>query len=85
MQHDRLLTEGPSSAGIPRRSFLKWSGAPGDAAALVTTGAHFGVLPGDGAANAEATVGLDVDRTTWVLLPGVAAMGMGALRFLDAS
>ena len=58
------LTEGPSSAGVPRRSFLKWSGAAGGAAALVTTGAHFG-LPDDGAASAEATTGLDVDRTTW--------------------
>lgn len=59
------LTEGSSSAGVPRRSFLKWSGAAGGAAALVTTGAHFGVLPDDGAASAEATAGLDVDRTTW--------------------
>ena len=60
------LTEIPPTAGVPRRSFLKWSGAVGGTAALVTTGAHFGVLPGVGAANAaEPTAGLDTDRTTW--------------------
>jgi anaerobic dimethyl sulfoxide reductase subunit A len=56
----------PSNAGVPRRSFLKWSGAAGGTAALVSTGAHFGVLPGVGAVNAaETTAEHDVDRTTW--------------------
>src|SRR5665647_792883 len=60
------LTQSPSSADMPRRSFLKWSGAAGGAAALVTTSAHFGILPGVEAANAaEVAVGLNVDRTTW--------------------
>ncbi|QTE28288.1 DMSO/selenate family reductase complex A subunit [Pengzhenrongella sicca] len=52
--------------GVPRRSFLKWSGAAGGAAALVTTGAHLGALPGVGVDNAVLTTGaLSVDRTTW--------------------
>ena len=59
-------TESSSRINVPRRSFLKWSGIAGGAAALVTTGARFGVLPDGGAAKAaEPTVGLDVDRTTW--------------------
>ena len=61
------LTESPSTTGVSRRSFLKWSGVASGTAALVTTGAHFGgVLPDVGAANAVETAdGLDVDRTTW--------------------
>ena len=58
--------ESPASTDVPRRSFLKWSGVAGGAAALVTTGAHFGVLPGVGEANAAvATTGLAVDKTVW--------------------
>ena len=46
------LTESSSTAGVSRRSFLKWSGVASGTAALVTTGAHFGgVLPDVGAAN----------------------------------
>ena len=39
-------------SGIPRRSFLKWSGIVGGGAAVVGTGASFGLLPGVGPANA---------------------------------
>lgn len=41
-------------AGVSRRSVLKWSAAVGGGAALVGTGAYFGVLPGVGAENAVA-------------------------------
>ncbi|MGV8965858.1 MAG: DMSO/selenate family reductase complex A subunit [Cellulomonas sp.] len=59
-------SEAPTAGGVPRRSFLKWSGVAGGAAALVTSGAHLGGLPGVGAENAITTSGgLDVDRTTW--------------------
>ena len=59
------MMEAPAAGGVPRRSFLKWSGVAGGAAALVTSGAHLG-LPGVGAENAATTSGgIDVDRTTW--------------------
>ena len=59
-------SESRSTGGVPRRSFLKWSSAAGGAAALATTGAHYGVLPGLRAANAaETTGGPDIDRTVW--------------------
>ena len=45
-------TEKPPTRGIPRRSFLAWSGIVGGGAALVGTGASFGLLPGVGPANA---------------------------------
>ena len=59
-------TESPTSSRLPRRSFLKWSAAAGGTAALVSTGVHFGVLPGVGAANAaQATTPGEASRTTW--------------------
>ena len=55
-----------TTGGVPRRSFLKWSGVAGGAAALVTSAAHLGGLPGVGAENAVTTSGgFDVDRTVW--------------------
>ncbi|MGV8964768.1 MAG: DMSO/selenate family reductase complex A subunit [Cellulomonas sp.] len=60
------MMEASTAGGMPRRSFLKWSGFAGGAAALVTAGAHLGDLPGVGAENAvTASGGLDVDRTVW--------------------
>ncbi|NMM22539.1 MAG: molybdopterin-dependent oxidoreductase [Phycicoccus sp.] len=54
------------TSGIPRRSFLKWSGIAGGGVALVGTGASFGLLPGVGPANAATlTAAGDADKTTW--------------------
>lgn len=57
-------TAPPEVAGVPRRSFLKWSGAVGGGAALVGTAAHFGLMPGVGPANA-ATAGSSESTFAW--------------------
>ncbi len=60
-------TATPPTTGMPRRSFLKWSGAAGGGAALVGAGASLGILPGVGPSNA-ATLTADAaagDKTTW--------------------
>ena len=59
-------TEKPLTSGIPRRSFLKWSGIVGGGAALVGTGASFGLLPGVGPANAVTpTAAGAADTIVW--------------------
>ncbi|MDM8086590.1 molybdopterin-dependent oxidoreductase, partial [Cellulomonas cellasea] len=58
--------EKPQAAGLPRRSFLKWSGAAGGGAVLVGAGASFGLLPGVGAANAARMSPADSgDKAVW--------------------
>ncbi len=52
-------------AGVSRRSVLKWSAAVGGGAALVGTGAYFGVLPGVGAENAVALTPSGDDKIVW--------------------
>lgn len=60
-------TEKPPTSGIPRRSFLKWSGIAGGGVALVGTGAAFGLLPGVGPANAVTSTmaGSTDEKTVW--------------------
>ncbi|WP_066585737.1 DMSO/selenate family reductase complex A subunit [Cellulomonas timonensis] len=59
------MTETPPTIGMPRRSFLKWSGAAGGGAALVGAGASFGI-PGVGAANAAAASPITgADSVAW--------------------
>lgn len=52
---------------VPRRSVLKWGSVVGGGAALVGTGAYFGVLPGVGPANAAklSPSGDDDVKTFW--------------------
>lgn len=59
-------TEKPPTSGIPRRSFLKWSGIAGGGVALVGTGVSFGLLPGVGPANAVSPAAAGAaDKIVW--------------------
>jgi anaerobic dimethyl sulfoxide reductase subunit A len=60
------MTEAPAIEGVPRRSFLKWSGVAGGAAALVTMGSHPGGVA-EGAATPVAVAGAKdaADKIVW--------------------
>lgn len=53
------------TAGVSRRSVLKWSAAVGGGAALVGTGVYLGVMPGVGPENAAALTTTEDGKIVW--------------------